>query len=796
MKYIYDYIHRGSAICAKLASSFILFFISDFSAAQTSLKGTIKDSTSQEALIGVVISVDSTMNTTTDLNGHYKINVSSGTHTVSYSYITYQSKTIKINASGNEMDGNIVLQPISQGLQTTVVSASLYGKNIEEENVSMQVMKGQTLENTGVHEVDEAMDYVPGVSVVDQQVNIRGGSGWTYGAGSRVLILVDGLPELTPDASDVIWDFLPIEQIQQIEVIKGASSVLYGSGALDGVVNVRTAYPTSTPSTTIGFLQGIYANPSIPGAAWWNGMQQPYFNGLSFMHSHKIKQFDLILSGNLYNEQSYEQGTYDQRARISLTTRYRFKHVDGLMVGVKTSYMYQNNATYLGWANDTSGIIKPLDGLSGPNSTIINALFRRLVIDPFINYYTPGGSRITLQARYFLSSNVDYGSNKGSIAQSYYYELQYQKNFKYHITLTAGAVESNDIVNAALYGTRTEYTQAGYLQLEKKIGDRLTLTGGLRYETAKVDSSIQHSPVVFRAGANYKIAKATYLRASYGEGYRFPSIAEKYISTNVGGINIFPNPSIQPETGYSSEIGINQGIKMGSWMGYADLALFFTQYKQLIDFSFGIWPPADSAGSKTAPKDFHYLGFKSVNVENALVYGADFSYTAAGKILGLPAQLVLGFTPIEPINIDQRDTVNKYESTHPNLSSGQKDSLSKTEILNYRSLFTAKFGFDISYKKLTVGGNVRYNSYMVNMDKIFIGQDPLLYGYEPIPGIAEFRKAHHNGEFIVDAHLSYQTSDAVRVSFIVKNLFNQMYMVRPALLGPPQNFTVQVNIRF
>ncbi|HSY75664.1 MAG TPA: TonB-dependent receptor, partial [Bacteroidia bacterium] len=790
MKYFYNYLGRNGVLHAKSIYLFVFFSISLPSFSQTLLKGTIKDSTSQESLIGVVVSVDSNLNTTTDLNGRYKISISSGTHTITFSCITYQTKTLKLTVTGSEMNYDMVMQSMSQGLQMTVVSASLYGKNIAEENVSMQVLKPQTIENTGMRQIDEAMNNVPGVDMIDGQANIRGGSGWTYGAGSRVLMLVDGLPEVAPDANDVIWDFLPIEQVQQIEVIKGASSVLYGSSALDGVINVRTAYPTSTPVTTFSFFQGVYADPNLPArdsANWWKGLQQPYFNGLSFMHSQKIKQLDLIVSGSLANEQSYEQGAYDQRACVSLTTRYRFKNIDGLMVGLKTHYMYQNNGTYLAWANDTTGILKPLGGTVGTGSTIVDGLFRRLAIDPFINYYTPGGSRFTLQGRYFLSSNVDggNGNNKGSIAQSYYYEFQYQKNFKYNITLTAGLVDYKDIITAQLYGNHSSLNQAGYLQLEKKLWKNLTLTGGLRYESYKIDSAMEHSPIVFRAGANYKIGKATYLRASYGEGYRFPSIAERYINSNVGGIPLVPNPGILPETGYSSEIGINQGVRIGTWQGFADLALFETQYKNLINFAFGEYPPLGLA----------YAGFKSINVENAQIYGAELSYTAEGKIFGLPIQIIAGITYINPINMDQRDTVNKYESTHPALTSAQKDSLSQTEILNYRYHYSAKLGFEITDKKWIFGANVRYTSFMVNMDKIFLGQDPLLQGFAPIPGIEQFRETDHKGDYIIDAHIGYQVSDAVKISFIVKNLLNRAYMIRPALLGPPQNFIVQANIK-
>ncbi|MGP8216116.1 MAG: TonB-dependent receptor [Bacteroidia bacterium] len=786
MEHFYKYVHGSEVKRFKLASFFILFFIYKSTFAQTNLKGTVKDSATQETLVGVIITVDSNQHTSTDLNGHYQLNIGSGVHTITFSYLTYQSKTIQINGNCGEINYDIMLQSLSQGLQMTVVTASMYGKNIQEENVSMEVMDAQTVQNTSIHEIDEAMNNMPGVTVVDGQANIRGGSGWAYGVGSRVLVLVDGLPELTPDAGYVIWDFLPMEQLQQIEVIKGASSALYGSSALNGVINVRTAYPTSTPVTTFSFSEGIYGNPKVSdpdSAIWWRGgQQQPYFSTFSFMHSRKIGQLDFIFSGNMYNEKSYLEGAYDQRARLSLTLRYRFKHIDGLMAGIKTNFMYQNDGTFLEWANDSSGIIKPQNG-TGPGTSLVDGTFKRLTIVPFINYYAPDGSRYTFQAKYFLSSDIDYGygTQDGSVSYSYYYELQYQKDFKYQFTLTAGLVESTDNVNAELYGNRYAINQAAYLQLEKKIGKRFSITAGLRYETNKVDSLQEHSPVVYRAGANYRIAKATYLRASYGEGYRFPSIAEKYVSTTIGGaLPILPNPGLNPETGYSGEVGVSQGLKMGDWQGYADLALFATEYRNMIDFSFNNW---------ATPSKPTNLGFKSVNIENAQITGAELTYTASGKIFGIPVQLMAGVTATDPINVDTAKKVNSYEASHPELTSAQKDSLAQTEILNYRSLYTAKLGIEVTYKKFTFGGIARYNSFMVNVDWIFEQNTGIINGVE------QFRQAHDKGDLIIDAHIGYQVSEAVKASFIVKNMFNDLYMIRPGLIGPPQNFTIQLNIR-
>ncbi|HTA81628.1 MAG TPA: TonB-dependent receptor [Bacteroidia bacterium] len=796
MEKFYAFLRHTRNFKGYLVGFIFVLFIVHSTKAQTILKGIVKDSVTQEVLVGVVVAVDSTQSTTTDLNGHYKITLTPGQHTVTFSYVTYQGKVMQIKADGNDAIYDITLPPVSQNLQTTVVTASMYGKNIQQEDVSMQVLKAQDIENTGMRQVDEAMSNVPGVDVIDQQANIRGGSGWTYGAGSRVLILVDGLPELTPDAGDAIWDFLPMEQISQIEVIKGASSALYGSSALNGVINLRTAWPTSTPVTTFSVMSGIYANPNVPDSVPWKGGQQPYFNNFSFFHSQQIKQLDLILSGNLADEKSYLFGSYDQRARASMATRYRFKHIDGLMVGVKANYMYQNNGTWLVWANDSAGILRPFGGLSGPNSSLVQTLLRRLNIDPFINYNLADGSRISLQARYFLSSNVDYGSDKGSIAQSYYYELRYQKNFKYNITLSAGLVESKDIVVAQLYGDHTSINQAAYMQLEKKLlDDRLDITAGIRKESNVIDdTSKENSPVVFRAGANYKLAEHTFIRASYGEGYRFPSIAEKYINSSVGPVSIFPDPTLTPETGYSSEIGISQGMQIGSWRGIVDLAGFETEYKNLIDFSFGLWLPPNPTPAELA-NEAPFLGFKSINIEQAQISGVELTVTGEGKIGPVAVRFIGGFTAIDPINLAQRDTVNKYESSHSNLTSAQKDSLNQTEILNYRSLYTAKFGFEATYKKLTLGGNVRYNSFMVNVDGVFVGNDPpYIVNTELIPGIKEFREAHHTGDYIIDAHIAYQATDKVKMSFIIKNLLNRTYMVRPGLLGPPESFAIQMNI--
>ena len=104
------------------------------------------------------------------------------------------------------------------------------------------------------------------------------------------------------------------------------------------------------------------------------------------------------------------------------------------------------------------------------------------------------------------------------------------------------------------------------------------------YKDTIPNGKISEGKPVFRLGANYQLSQATFLRASWGQGYRYPTIAEQFIFTNAGGLNIFPNPSLKSETGWSSEIGVKQGFKIGEWNGYVDIAAFWSEYQGMMEF--------------------------------------------------------------------------------------------------------------------------------------------------------------------------------------------------------------------
>mgnify|MGYP000374223195 FL=1 len=216
-----------------------------FEANAQTISGTIKDANTNERLIGVNIILNNGNGTATDFDGNYQILGKEGEQQITFKYIGYEEVLKTISLNKNEVTTlDIVLVPSSEQLSTVVVSAGRFEQKIEEITVSMEVIKPSLIENKNTTQIETAMDQIPGVNITDGQANIRGGSGWSFGAGTRVLVMVDDMPLISGDAGQAQWGLIATENINQVEVIKGASSALYGSSALNGVINVRTAFPS------------------------------------------------------------------------------------------------------------------------------------------------------------------------------------------------------------------------------------------------------------------------------------------------------------------------------------------------------------------------------------------------------------------------------------------------------------------------------------------------------------------------------------------------------------------------
>ncbi|HRK28760.1 MAG TPA: TonB-dependent receptor [Chitinophagales bacterium] len=745
--------------------------------AQTAtVTGIITDEQTGETLVGASVqNGQNSIGAITDIEGRYTLTLPAGKHNLRYSYVGYKELIRPITLAENAtVVINITLGERKTDLDAVVVSASQYQKRLAEETVSIDVIKNYVIENTNVRDLAEAVSKVPGVNVVDGQATIRGGSGYAYGTGTRVQVLVDDMPLVTGDFGEVRWDFIPMENAEQVEVLKGAASVVYGSSALNGVINVRTGFAKSKPETRFTLFQGLYFNPRNSKAKWWSGREQPNFTGLFFSHREKKGQWDFVTGIGANILESYQREGDTKQMRINFKSRYRHPKLEGLNMGINANAMLQKFGRVFMWQNADSAAYLAFGGENYDRYSLIN-------IDPYVNYLTDNGLTHRLKTRFYRVERYNVRMEPTTTSNTIFAEYQVQKNYDFGLVVTGGLVGNFFRGFSSLYQNKdlfiNTYGMAAYLQAEQKI-NRLSIVGGARYENNTVDILLDtlqvNIPIVFRLGMNYEVNKNTYLRASFGQGYRSPNLVERFIDADLEGtINIFANPQLLPEQGWNAEIGLKQGVKIGDWQGTVDAVLFWTEYQNMTEFLL------TNLNGK--------IGFQTQNTGNTRIAGWELSTSGDGKIAGLPLRLWGGYTFNYPGDLESDTLQRRIGPYLSNLfqSLGGVDSL-QNSILRYRFRNTARIDAETDIKRFTIGYTCSYNSFMDRIDDVF---------NVFIQGLEEFRQRNNRGIWVSDARLAYRIDDQSSVALIGKNIFNLEYALRPGLMDAPANITLQYKLK-
>ena len=746
-------------------------------------------------------------------DGSYELFIHPGQLTLRCKIDGGQVDTFFIENLQSDLVHDFYLKDRVQSVEQVKVTVGKFDKPIEEQTVTMLVLKPELIENKNTRSIETALDQTPGLNILDGEPQIRGGSGFTFGVGSKVAVLVDDMPMLSGDAGRPEWGFIPVENISQVEVTKGAASVLSGSSALSGSIHIRTAYPKAKPLTKVQMYSGVYSNPSNSSMKW--NEQYPGIQGLTFLHTRRIGRLDVVFGGNLNLDHGYigppktdslvatvfpdtitnftEQDLVSKRARMNFNLRYRSEKVKGLYFGLNGNFMKMHTSMPLAWLNDSSGLYRAYPGaIFLQDQFIFN-------VDPFIHYLTENKGRHYLRSR-LLKVDNQMSANQSNKAMTYYGDYMYQRKLTdwKQIEMIAGVTGTLTNSEANIYsGSGSPSNQvlnvSAYTQLESKWNERLNLSAGGRYEYFQLNDTITASKPIFRAGTTYRIHKATYLRASFGQGFRFPTITERFIKTGVGNFGVFPNPNLKPESSWNAEIGIKQGIKLGSILGYLDVAGFWQEYQNTIEYMFGIWHELTSVQDMGSSAGFMFL-----NTGNSRVTGIDVSY--AGKAQTSKKNeltFLLGYNYIVPITLspnyvyatDSLNRVFSYQSTSLDPSKG---------ILKYRFLHNVKLDAEHTWnKKISFGMSAKYFSKIVNMDAIIKDFEQVTVDNELLQDLTymDYFQSHRFGNWIFDARLSFNFSEQHKLAVIGSNIFNRTYSLRPLKIEAPRTIMVQYTYR-
>lgn len=785
------------------------------------ITGIVADSSTRESLLGVNIRTGDITTTSDYIDGKYSLELEAGQHDIVFSYLGYASltKTVTIEA-GKTVVMNVEMYEEATLLEQATVTSSKFKKPLGEVTVSLAIVSPDLIENTNANAVNQVLDKVPGVNTMGDQVTIRGGSGFAQGTGSRVLILLDDMPAMQADAGLPNWRDLPTENIAQMEVLKGSASALYGSAAMNGVINIRTAQPTKKPFTKVSLFGTIYGDPKenpdrkwSGSNKWWSSKNMPFETGLQIAHRRKVGKFDVVLGSNLFYNQSYMRGYrminneidstvgYDHKARITANIRYR--HTENLIFSLNTNVNMGNQNTFLFHSRADQANLGTLGLYETDFDPAPRGQNLRMTIDPAVTYYDKFSNRHRAQFRYFYIDNNN-DANQSNSSNMFYGEYQFLRQFEQlaGLEVAAGIVGSTIISTADVYANNVykHSNFAAYAQLEKKFFQRLSLSFGVRYEVnagfypdsihyeltfngqplaekhIALKDTLEHKPV-FRIGANYQLGKATFFRASWGQGYRFPTVLEKFISTATGGITVAPNPSLQSETGWSAEIGVKQGFKIGKWQGFLDVAGFWSEYENMMEFQ----------ASREINAQFFNLpiAFQVQNIGNTRITGVDASLMGEGNIGPVNIQLIAGYTLLNPQYKNFEDSVVQADI--------KEYSTSTENILKYRNRHTVKFDGQATFKGISAGLTFQYLSFMEAIDKFLDGTGTPL---DPLTKTHHFRKEHNSGSFILNARVAYKIANLVKLSLLMNNVLNDEYAIQPGRLEAPRNFTLRADFTF
>ena len=252
---------------------------------------------------------------------------------------------------------------------------------------------------------------------------------------------------------------------------------------------------------------------------------------------------DLGIGINFLTDNGYRKFNDEKLGRISLRLKHFNEKIKGLIYGLNINSGYTAKRDFILWEDAVYGALKQ------DTSTVSLLHGSFFALDPYVSFNNAGRFKHDLRIRLQSSNNrFPVRDENNSDAFSFYTEYQLFYKLSDFMNVTAGVSENYSKIISRFYGDHTGMNMAGFTQLEANLVPGLKLVAGVRIEQNSLDGKRDKIVPIFRTGINWHAAEYTFLRASFGEGYRYPSIAEKHASTTLGSVKIFPNPSVQPES--------------------------------------------------------------------------------------------------------------------------------------------------------------------------------------------------------------------------------------------------------
>lgn len=551
-----------------LAIWWAIFSCSVLAQSQTGkITGTVISS--GEPLPGVNVGIESLQKgSATDDNGTFIIaNIPEGTYTLQASAVGYKTHTRQINIkAGATIEIQIQMTESMLQLDQVVVTGTMRKTYVKDSPVKVEVVNIETLSQGKTS--SNFMDLVGSVNGLSTQLNcgVCGTNAIRINGveGPNTAVLIDGMPIMGALASVYGLNGISPSIIDQVEVIKGPQSTLYGTQALGGVVNIITKNPSNTP----GFSADIYGRTTQEGS-------------MDLAVSPEIGRFKGFLSSNLLRNENYfdrnNDGFNDQpkQSRIALFGK-------GVLQGKEGEQRFSVAGKYLN-ENRTGGVSAYSDKLRGSSNIYGESIYTRRA--ELLTEYRPAGleERLRIQsALTYHSQDSYYGDQLYDATQNIAFgqatwDQPLSSQFRLLLGTTLRYETYNDNTPATSAGADQQFIPGLFTQGEVNTGN-VTLLAGFR-----IDHHTEHGFVPApRFSAKYSPATLTTLRISGGTGFRVVNVFTEDHAALTGSREVVFNEDLDPERSRSITTGLEQIFPFGTNPLTVSLDAFYTRFSNKI----------------------------------------------------------------------------------------------------------------------------------------------------------------------------------------------------------------------
>lgn len=498
--------------------------------AQRRLYGTICDN-ANNPLPGATITVKElpALGTVAGAEGCYELKLPAGqSFTLNVSYVGYCDLTEVIKSDKNGLL-NLRLNENNTMLDQVVVTGTRTPKLLKDAPIVTRVISELDIKRMDAANIGDLLQTeLPGIEFsysMNQQTSLNM-SGF---GGNSVLFLVDGERLAGETLDNVDYSRLNMDNVQRIEIVKGAASSLYGSNAIGGVVNIISRESQEPWSVNVNGRYGAHNEQRYGGSV---GFRQGRFNSLTNVQYTSVDAIDL--SEGKDNEEVGDYSTIYGNSTLNIKERLVYTATEKLKFTARAGYFFRER--------NSSESLKDryrsfTGGLKG-------------------NYSITKKDDLELAYSFDQYDKSDYLVQNDRDVRDYS-NVQHMLRTLYNHTfagkhiLTAGGDYMRDYLMSYQFennGSYTQHTADTFAQFDWNPHQKFNLLAGIRFDYFS-ESELSHlSP---KLGVMYKMSNCS-LRGSYAGGFRAPTLKEMYMNFYMGNIfMIYGNPALKPESSHN-----------------------------------------------------------------------------------------------------------------------------------------------------------------------------------------------------------------------------------------------------